>query len=174
MRQNLLSLAFLLAACDPTASPDAMGSTAQTQQPPSDHPGVQLIDEYVRRDAQGERLGNAGWFLNNSVWEDEPAYDRYAVVSRSEIEPLSGDSSTARVRVIQDVVGFVTGDGDRKALFTEERGVETTVFTAVLMDNGWRIAAPQRPQHVLVDSVLRKAPFDSSTRARLQLLLRTP
>lgn len=137
-------------------------------------PGVQLVDEYVRRDAHGERLGSTAWFLNNSVWENEPAYDRYTVVSQSAIEPLSGDSSTARVRVVQNVLGFVSGDGDGRALFTEERGVETTVFTAVLTDNGWRIAAPQRAQHVSVDSALRKVPFDSATRAQLHLLLRAP
>jgi hypothetical protein len=165
--RNLLLLCVLLVV---GGSCDAQTTKSNTITNLESHPGVRLIEQYVAGDTAGRRLHHDPWFANAVIWEDEPAYDHYFVVRSLTFTPLSGDSSTARVRVTYDRIGSVTNTAPDSLQFEQGEIQEITVFTAVLTDNGWRIAAPQQPYHVQVGPLLEKARLSAESRARLQAL----
>jgi hypothetical protein len=129
-----------------------------------------LLEEYVARDARGERLQSNAWFLNVVVWPDEPAYDVYAVITGFQIAPLHADSSTARVQVTYERAGFLRPADASTMEFHADSAVETTVFTLALTDNGWRIVAPQQPQHVLASAIPSQTMLNDGDRQRLKSL----
>lgn len=133
-------------------------------------PAVRLVREYVERDARGERLRSNPWFLNAVIWEDEPAFDSYTLISRYEIVPLHTDSSTGRVEVTYYRAGYVRTTGGRTVSFEPDTGREVQVFTVALTFNGWRIVAPQLDQHVLLDAALAQSPFSAADRNRIEAL----
>ncbi len=155
-------MAVAAAACgEPRRPPPAADSApgALDQKEP-----VRLVREYVTRDANGERLTTNPWFLNVVTWEDEPGYDRYTVIRGYTVRPLRADSSTGRVEVRYDRLGYVQTTGRTTVAFEAAEGPELRVFTVALTDNGWRIVAPQIDQHVLVEPALRHSPFSPEDR----------
>lgn len=164
-------LVFGWACGNQSATPGASGGAVS--QSVSAHAGVQLIESYVSGDTTGRRLRRDPWFLNASAWEDEPAWDRYVVISGLTTERLSADSSTARVRVKYKRLGYINHTAADSSGFESNAADEGTVFTAVLMDNGWRIAAPQQPPHVAVGAVLRGDRLTAAARSALQRLSET-
>lgn len=137
------------------------------------HPGVRLIEDYVSGDVAGRRLRHDRWFANAVIWEDEPAYDRFFVVRGVDFAPLSGDSSSARVQVAYERLGSITNTAPDSFTFEANQTPDVTVFTAVLTDNGWRIAAPQQPFRVMADTLLKMPRLSADSKARLSALLRS-
>lgn len=131
---------------------------------------VRLVKEYVQRDAHGERLQTNPWFLNAVIWEDEPAFDSYTLITSYEITPIRADSSTARVEVVFRRAGYVRTTGDSTVAFHPDAAREVQVFTVALTFNGWRIVAPQLDQHVSVEAALDRSPLSSSDRAKVASL----
>jgi len=161
--------AAMLLACGP-GTVDEPPSANQYRKGTADNAGVSLIREYVVRDFKGERLRANSWFMNAVVWQEESAYDGYALVSSVSLTVLSADSSTARVRVGYVRQGFVRAT-EHGVRFDRDFASEETVFTAVLTDAGWRIAAPQLEQHVGVAHALRLSPFTPQERELLNAVV---
>jgi len=134
------------------------------------HPGVRLIEDYVLGDIAGGRLRHDRWFANAVIWEDEPAYDQFFVVRGVDLTPLSGDSSSARVQVAYERLGSITNTAPDSFTFEANQTPDVTVFTAVLTDNGWRIAAPQQPFRVRADTLLKMPRLTAGGKARLSAL----
>jgi hypothetical protein len=155
-----------------TGCSTALVKPAPEGQALSSSPAIQLVKEYVERDAKGERLQTNPWFLDVVAWPDEPGYDSYTVISGYVATPLSADSSTARVRVDYRRAGYVRTTGARSVEFEQSIATESHVFTVALSDNGWRITAPQIEQHVLVETALSLSPLNEGDKDRLSKLRR--
>jgi len=136
------------------------------------HPGVRLIEDYVSGDIAGRRLHHDLWFANAVIWEDEPAYDQYSAVRDVALTPISADSSTARVQVQYDVLGTITSTASDSLVFEASHTAQVIVFTAVLTDNGWRIAAPQQAFRVRAETLLTERRLLADSRTRLAALMR--
>jgi hypothetical protein len=173
MRLLLLAISSALAVGACETSDRAAATVEQSLIGHAESAGVHLVREYVRRDFLGERLRFNPWFLNVVVWPEEPAYDGYTLVTDYTVEVLSSDSSTARVRVQYDRVGFVRST-QRAVRFDSDSAKEARVFTVALTDNGWRVVAPQMDQHVGLESALQVSPFDDSQRRLLSAMLGRP
>jgi hypothetical protein len=112
---------------------------------------VGLVREYVKRDANGERLGPNPWFFQAVTWEVEPAYDSYTVIRGYTVEkPKAIHGSPARITVRYDVLGWITPVG-AEWIFMEQTGEEVFEFVVVQTDQGWRIDDPTIDQHVLAE-----------------------
>ena len=153
---------------------ESQRSNAITSQKISSAPApadpVQLVREYVNRDARGERLKSNPWFMNVVAWPEEPGYDTYTIITAFEVKPLHTDSSTARVEVTYRRAGFLETVGRSTAKFVRNAAAEERVFTVALTDNGWRITAPQMDQHVLASAVPDWTPLTESDRGTLKTL----
>lgn len=138
------------------------GAHAQTvvPRPEVDSLPIRLLRQYLGRDAQGERLGGDLWWDRLVIWQEEPGWDGYAVIAGYHVEAIHRDSSTARFRVIYDVVGSI--DAANQVRYVRNHRKQTVAFTLVLTDNGWRIAAPQIEPHVLASKVPRSTHLSSA------------
>lgn len=164
----LVALAVIVApGCG--GRPDAAHSTGMSG-PVDSTPPMRLVREYVERDARGERLRSNPWFLNAVIWEDEPAFDSYTLITGYQLRALHADSSTGRVEVAYTRAGYVRITGDSSVSFEPDPAREVQVFTVALTFNGWRIVAPQLDQHVLVDPALNQSPFSPADRRRLEAM----
>lgn len=92
------------------------------------------------------------------------------MIAGYEIRPIRADSSTARVEVRYERLGYVRTTGRRTVTFEPDESIEVRVFTVALTDNGWRIVAPQMDQHVLVAATLRHSPLTPEDRTRIEAL----
>ncbi|MGH7645492.1 MAG: hypothetical protein ACREMR_07885 [Gemmatimonadales bacterium] len=164
------ALAAMAAGCSEPRRPPVAAAQAPSDLDQAEP--IRLVREYVTRDANGERLTTNPWFLNVVIWEDEPGYDRYTLIKGYEVRSIRADSSTARVEVGYERLGYVQTTGRNTVAFQSAQGLEVRVFTVALTDNGWRIVAPQLDQHVLVEPALRHSPFTAEDRTRLQQLAR--
>lgn len=131
---------------------------------------MRLVREYVERDARGERLKSNPWFLNAVIWEDEPAFDSYTLITGYQLRMLHADSSTGRVEVAYARAGYVRATGDSSVSFQPDSGREVHVFTVALTFNGWRIVAPQLDPHVLVGPALTQSRFSPADRRQVQAM----
>jgi hypothetical protein len=114
---------------------------------------VGLVREYVKRDANGERLGPNPWFFEVVTWEVESAYESYTVIRGYTVEkPATIHGSPARITVRYDVLGWIAPVG-ADWIFMEQTGQEVFEFVVVRTEEGWRIDAPQIDQHVLAELV---------------------
>lgn len=134
------------------------------------HEGIQLIETYANADTTSRRMTWDPWFLSVSAWPDEPGWDGFVVINGMTTEPLSADSSTARVRVSYQRLGYMWNTALRAFRFVPDVGTESRVFTAVLMDEGWFLAEPQQPPHVAVRAVLEEFPILDDARTDLEKL----
>lgn len=129
-----------------------------------------LVRQYVKRDAQGERLGPSPWFEEVVTWPMDPAYDSYTVIRRYEVEkPATIVGSPAKITVRYDRMGWIeTQEG--QPVFLEQPRVEVFTFIVLLGDGGWRISAPQIDQHVLGEVVAANDSLTPEDAARIREL----
>jgi hypothetical protein len=114
---------------------------------------VGLVRQYVKRDANGERLEENDWFQEVVTWPMEPAYDSYTVIRQYAVEPPpTVHGSPARIPVRYEVLGWVIPGAERAGFLPDPR-VELVEFVVVRDDQGWRIEEPQMEQHVLASVV---------------------
>ena len=106
---------------------------------------VGLVRQYVKRDANGERMETNPWFQGAVTWPDDPGYDSHTVIRAfTVVPPKTVAGSPARIKVSYDVIGWVVASG-----FIPQEKVEAFEFEVALTDEGWRIQAPQIDQHIL-------------------------
>jgi hypothetical protein len=114
---------------------------------------VGLVREYVKRDANGERLAHNPWFFEAVTWEVEQAYESYTVIRGYTVEkPKVIQGSPARITVRYDVLGWIAPVG-AEWIFMEQTGEELIEFVVVRTEAGWRIDEPAIDQHVLAEIV---------------------
>lgn len=131
---------------------------------------VGLVRQYVKRDADGERLGPNPWFQEVVTWPLEPAYDSYTVIRSYAVEPPPRiEGSPARIPVRYDVIGWVVPEAGR-ASFLEQEREEIHEFVVLRTDNGWRIDEPQIDQHVLAAVAAASKALTPEDAARIQEL----
>lgn len=164
--RSILVVVVLASACvAPSKTTQGNGAAQATA-----NEGVELVAEYYARDLAGGRMLRDVWFLNVAAWEEEPAWDRYVLVSGLTTIPLSADSSTARVRIRFKRLGYLNQSAEGSLTFQPDAAIDEFVATAVLMDNGWRLAAPQQMPRVSVSGALTNAPLDSASKAALSAI----
>jgi hypothetical protein len=131
---------------------------------------VGLVRQYVKRDANGERLGPNPWFQEVVTWPQEPAYDSYTVIRGYAVEPpprIAG--SPAKIPVRYDVIGWIVPEAGRAA-FLEQEKEEVFEFVVLLTDDGWRIDEPQIDQHVLATVAAASKALTQEDAARISEL----
>lgn len=147
-RRSILVVVALASACaTPSKRTDVPGVAQATT-----NEGVKLVTEYYARDLAGGRVLRDVWFLNVAAWEEEPA------------------CSTARVRIKFKRLGYSNQTAEGSLTFQPDAAIDEFVATAVLMDNGWRLAAPQQDPRVSVSRALTDAPLDSAAKAALSAM----
>lgn len=135
-----------------------------------------LIEEYIRRDGDGERLRSSAWFDSVLVApEREPGYDSFTAIASYEVESVAVVADTALVEVryatIGSVVQRVERDQTTGLVLNANPARESVVFRVVATPNGLRIDSPQIDQHVLARSILASSnlpPFSEADRRALQ------
>lgn len=170
MTRTLLLIAFAVTVATACSGQTDRAHSTAVSGPIDSTPPMRLVREYVERDARGERLQSNPWFLNAVIWEDEPGYDSYTLITGYRLRALHADSSTGRVEVAYTRAGYVRATGDSSVSFKPDAAREVQVFTVALTFNGWRIVAPQLDQHVLVEPALTQSPFSPADRRRLQTM----
>ena len=111
-----------------------------------------LVRQYVKRDANGERLEENPWFQEVVTWPMEPGYDSYTVIRQYTVERTTVHGSPARIPVRYEVLGWVVPGAERSGFLPDPR-IELVEFVVVRDDQGWRIGEPQMDQHVLASVV---------------------
>jgi hypothetical protein len=117
---------------------------------------VALVEEYVRRDNQGQFLGRNAWLDTAYACPGHlPGPDMFTVVRRSRIASAKLSDTLATIAVTSDVVGIM-GQDSMGSVF--ESGARTRVDTFVVTNTpyGWRIFLPQLPDNVLGSWVLSR------------------
>ena len=140
------------------------------------HPGglaidpVGLVRQYVKRDANGERLESNPWFFDAVTWPEDPAYESYTVIRRYAVQPpRTIVGSPAEITVFYDVIGWLVPGGDGLT-FLEEEKQEVFKFVVVQTDQGWRIDEPQIDQHVLAEVAAARPSRTPEDAARIREL----
>ncbi len=129
-----------------------------------------LVREYVKRDANGERLGPNTWFFGAVTWPVEQGYESYTVIRGYTVEkPATISGSPAKITVRYDVLGWIVPTG-AEWTFMEQVGEEVFEFVVVQTDAGWRIDAPQIDQHVLAEVVAARPARTPADAARIREL----
>jgi len=150
----------------------ACGSGDSRSSPQQEGPIVTpetLVHQYVERDALGERLRSAPWFLEVVTWSEEPAYDSYTVIRSYEVQQPVTINDTLFVPVTYHRLGWIETTQDSARLIVSD-SVEHRQFAVVPVEDGWRITSPRLDPHVLVDPVLRVAPLIGNDRDRLSAI----
>jgi hypothetical protein len=133
---------------------------------------VGIVRQYVKRDADGERLGPNPWFESIVTWPQDPGYDSHTVIRSYKVEPpKSIAGSPARILVRYDVLGWIVSTG-----FIPQDKQEAFEFVVVRTDDkGWLIDAPQIDQHILpeVAAAVKFLAPEESARIR-ELATRVP
>jgi hypothetical protein len=131
---------------------------------------VGLVREYVKRDANGERLDANPWFFQAVTWEVEPGFESYTVIRGYTVEkPKVIHGSPARITVRYDALGWIVPVG-AEWIFMEQTGEEVFEFVVVQTDQGWRIDAPTIDQHVLAEIVAARPGRSPEDAARIREL----
>lgn len=129
---------------------------------------VGLVRQYVKRDANGERLGPNPWFQEVVTWPQDPAYDSYSVIRAYAVEPPPTiPGSPARIPVRYDVIGWIVAEG-RRTTFLEQEKEEVFEFVVLRTDDGWRIDEPQIDQHVLAEIAAASKALSPEDAARIR------
>ena len=129
-----------------------------------------LVRDYVGRDAHGERLRTAAWFLDVAVWPEEPAFDSYTVIGGYTVDQAVARGDTVSVVVTYHRLGWIESTQDSARLIISD-SVERHEFLVMLTNLGWRIIAPRLDPHVLADTILRRASLMQRDRWALESLL---
>ena len=133
-----------------------------------------LVREYVKRDANGERMEPTPWFAGAVTWEIEPAYESYTVIRGYTVEkPTTVQGSPFRITVRYDVIGWIA-PLDADYVFMEQPGIERFEFVVTKGDQGWRIDEPQIDQHVLAEIVAGRPTRSAEDAARIRELAAQP
>jgi hypothetical protein len=131
---------------------------------------VGLVREYVKRDANGERLESNPWFTDAVTWEVDPGYESYTVIRGYTVEkPKAIHGSPARITVRYDVIGWIV-PVVAEWIFMEQEGEEVFEFVVVQTEEGWRIDHPQIGQHVLAEIVAARPARSPEDAARIREL----
>jgi hypothetical protein len=131
---------------------------------------VGLVREYVKRDADGERLGPSTWFADAVTWPVEQGYESYTVIRGHTVEkPKAIHGSPARIAVRYDVLGWIAPMG-AEWVFMEQVGEEVFEFVVLRTETGWRIDAPQIDQHVLAEVAAARPSRTAEDAARIREL----
>lgn len=121
-----------------------------------------LVRQYVKRDADGERLGPNPWFESVVTWPQDPGYDSHTVIRSYKVEvPKNMGGSPVKILVKYDAIGWIVSSG-----FVPQENLEAFDFVVVRTeDAGWQIDEPQIDQHVLFEvaaSLKSLSPEDSA------------
>lgn len=162
-----VTAALLLIAvwsCRPREQPQAM-DTNRAGSP------LALVREYVDRDARGERLRSAPWFLSVVGWPEEPAFDSYTVIATYQVGQLAPSGDSAIVPVTYQRLGWIETTGRHAVRFVIGETIERYDFRLGVREGRWLIGEPRLEPHVLADTALAKAPLSASDRDMLQARL---
>lgn len=131
---------------------------------------VGLVRQYVKRDADGERLRGEPWFQDVVTWPMEPAYDSFSIIrSYSVLPPKTIAGSPARITVRYDRIGWAYPEvGSLR--FVAQWLPQAVVFVVVRTEEGWRIDAPQMAQRVLAEVAAATGFFSEEDTARIRTL----
>lgn len=131
---------------------------------------VGLVRQYVKRDANGERLQSNPWFQDATTWPDEPAYDSFSVIrSYTVVPPATIAGSPAKITVRYDRIGWAIPEVGQLR-FIAQWLPQVVVFVVVRTDEGWRIESPQIAQRVLAEVAAATGFFTAEDAARMRAL----
>jgi hypothetical protein len=135
---------------------------------------VSLVRQYVKRDANGERLQADPWFQQVVTWSEEPGYDSYTVIRSYSVEPPPTiQGSPAEILVRYDVIGWVQWQ-DGEQVFLDQEMSQAITFVVVRDDNGWRIDEPQFGQRVLAEVAAASQALSAEDTAHIRELASKP
>jgi hypothetical protein len=131
---------------------------------------VGLVRQYVKRDANGERMEPNPWFQGSVTWPDEPGYDSHTVIRAfTVVPPKNIAGSSAKIAVRYDVMGWIVASG-----FIPQEKVEAFEFEVAQTAEGWRIQAPQIDQHILPEIAAAVSILAPEDAARIRELAAQP
>jgi hypothetical protein len=163
MRVHPLVLTALAAvSCKPGEQPQVMAERADS--------AAALVQQYVERDARGERLATAPWFLSVVAWPEDPAFDSYTVITGFTVGEHTGTLDSVFVPVDLHRVGWIQTTGPTSVRFLPSDSTEHHEFRLGRLGGRWIIVAPRLEPHVLADTVLLRAPLSAEDRVILQAL----
>lgn len=128
-----------------------------------------LVRQYVKRDANGERLQSNPWFQDAVTWPDEPAYDSFAVIRSYTVPPTTIAGSPAKITVRYDRIGWAVPEVGQLR-FIAQWLPQDVVFVVLQTDAGWRIDGPQISQRVLAEVAAATGFFSAEDAARIRAL----
>ncbi len=128
--------------------------------------GIGLVQEYLRRDARGERLRASVWFQETELWDESPGYDENSVITAYALETTRSDSVRAEVGIAYFRVGTVVPRGDSLA-FIPTIDTVRRLFIASRRHGKWVIEAPRQHPFVSVEYTLAMSGLTDSSRLRL-------
>jgi hypothetical protein len=154
-------------ACCP-AKVERERPSERTQVPVAETSAAAIMRAYVSRDAVGERLAPSAWFLSVSTWEDEPAWDAYAVVDTATVDSIWQFGDSALVRVVYDRLGRVESTDQGPDRFIPNPTRESVDFVLRKTGGEWKVARPQILPHVGVTWLLasQAIPLDAKVEIR--------
>lgn len=116
-----------------------------------------VVEEYVRKDAEGARLSSVKFreIGDLFMWE-EAGFDVVIIIKRYEIKTLSVESDMARIKVRYYELGEFSSPDQWKP----ERAISTETFILKKDGNRWRIAEPEIFPHVLLDTMIENLERD--------------
>jgi len=163
-KYTALAIAITLLACG------AEGNAQDEQRQGGSMSPTALVREYVERDASGERLQTAPWFLEVVVWPEDPAFDSYTVIAGFDVGPAVTQGDTVYVPVVYQRIGWIESTGDSARLILSDT-TEHHRFVVANLGSRWLIAAPRLGPHVMADTVLSRTPLVARDRASLAAIL---
>lgn len=110
-------------------------------QPKSLHPDPrQLLEEYLRRDAEGEFLSSSQWDLGARTCPGhQPGFDASTVITSYRVQDLRTTADTVWYSVVYQVLGPISDDS--MGGLTVAPATQTDTFSLVRTAFGWRISS---------------------------------
>jgi hypothetical protein len=171
MKRQMIALAILAVGCGrPSPDSPSTDNSAAGSQDPGSAP-LTVVQEYVSRDAQGERLRSNAWFMSVVTWPDDPGYDSHTAIRSYTVSPAQVTGDSAVVQVEYRVLAWIVAGDTNSTRVMPHDSLETQRFRLVRTDGKWLIAGPQIDQHVLLDRARQLSLFGAADRARLDSIV---
>jgi hypothetical protein len=141
----LLSMALALEAT-------AGGQGKASEVYPNTPKGV--VEAFCIEDFKGSGTTSQTWkrLQQYTTWLDAPGWDTVIVVSSFRVVEAKQSSGKAQVKVDYNVIGELVA---HPWALNEQLGFKTVVYELVKADGRWKIADPQIPPHISVQSAIR-------------------
>jgi hypothetical protein len=168
-----------------SSSAELPGAGAAASQIPADstclfdttasHPSArELLDEFLRRDAEGEFLRSSEWYGGAFTCPGHaPGWDEATLILAYHVTRLQETDTSSSFEVRYEEAGALTQD-EHGFLLEEEQQIAADTFRLLKTRYGWRIDSPIQHQRILSQTALNLPRLNADSRLRITELLRRP